>query len=94
VRDRVAVVRVPPPGRDEGAIAACIDAQTVLVGSLTPATACQVLISTEVTLMAITHALFTPASVPLPASAPTVAGTDWLAWETRKQQLVRQTPTS
>lgn len=83
----IAIVRTSPPRGDDDMFAACIDARIVCIGSLAPADTCQALVSDDPTLIATTRASFTPRPLPAPAA---VSETDWLAWELRKQQRVRQ----
>lgn len=70
------------PFPDSG-FALLFDEHRCVVGTLTPAAACQAVTSTSPSLLAALHA-FTPATQPTP---PTEARSlDWLDWETRKQR--------
>jgi hypothetical protein len=86
VRHVVTVIHAPPPGGGAVHFAVCVDARIVCAGSLTPEATCQALVSDEASLIAATRAQFAPLS---PAALPD-SGADWLAWEKRKQERMRQ----
>ena len=90
----VSLIHRPPPGGDPDACAACFDGQTVLIGRLAPESLCQVLMSTDPVLVALVQMAAPPSQDAVPPAPLLLPGTDWLAWERRKQFRLRQSAAS
>jgi hypothetical protein len=90
----VTLVHLPPPGGDSDACAACFDGQTVLIGRLAPQSLCQVLMSTDPVLVELVQMSAPPSQEVVPHDPMLMAGTDWLAWERRKQFRLLQSAAS